>query len=301
MTHGWKQYHGPVFWLSLLSFVVPLAVAARAFHEVQLTTKPTPHPDASGVDHAIWDYLLRHYVAGGLIDYDAISRDHLFATYLAQLAAAEPEKLTTAADELALMINAYNAFVVQGVVSHRIDDSVMNFEQDGVGLFDVPEHVLANTTVSLNQLEHEMIRQQFAEPRVHVALVCAARSCPAIRGEAYTGRRLDAQLEDQSVRFANSEVYVRVDQSDGRLWLSPILDWYGSDWETQGGYLQWLSQRVEDEQTRAVLQQALRGDVRVEFMDYDWSLNSQDSTGPGGNQTPASAPASFGSGSVPNR
>ena len=68
------------------------------------------------LDHALWDYLLKSYVENGLVDYDGISRDHSFRIYLRQLSEAESEKLTTSVDQLALLCNAYNAFVINGVI-----------------------------------------------------------------------------------------------------------------------------------------------------------------------------------------
>ncbi len=123
--------------MATISFIVPLIVALTAFQEVPLTTKPTPHPDASGVDHALWDYLLKAYVEHDLIDYDGIARDHLFRTYLLQLSEVNTDKLTTPEDNLALLCNAYNAFVINGVITHKIRDSVMNHRVDGKEFFDL--------------------------------------------------------------------------------------------------------------------------------------------------------------------
>lgn len=300
MSNNRPGYYGAFFWIALLSFSVPLVVAAKAFQEVKLTTTPTPYPDASGVDHALWDYLLKSYVAGGLVDYDGMKRDHLFRVYLNQLACAAPNKLTTSADQLSLLCNAYNAFVINGVISHKITDSVMQFKQDGKEFFDINEHILAGCTTSLNAIEHELIRKRFHEPRIHVALVCAARSCPAIRPEAYVGPRLDKQLEDQSVLFANSERYVQFDTSSDQLILSPLLNWYGDDWQSVGGYLPWLAARVRDPNVVTKIELANAGQLRVGFLDYDWSLNSQSlATGHDSLLKPGKK-AEFGSGSIPN-
>jgi len=300
MSINKPSYYGPFFWVAIVSFIVPLVVAAKAFQEVPLTTKPTPHPDASGVDHALWDYLLKTYVAEGLVDYPGISRDYLFRTYLRQLSEADPKKLTTAADDLALLCNAYNAFVINGVITHKITDSVMNHSVDGKEFFDIEEHIFFGQTMSLNHIEHEIIRKRFKEPRVHVALVCAARSCPSIRPEAFVGKRLEQQLEDQSIQFANSSKYVAYDPNDNTLRLSPLLKWYGDDWLPVGGYLPWLASRVKDLQLSDAIRQAEREDISVEFFDYDWSLNAQATT----NASPATTArknAGFGSGTVPNR
>ena len=291
------SYYGPFFWLAIVSFSVPIVVAARAFNEVQVTTKPTPNPDASGVDHALWDYLLKSYVENGLIDYDGMARDHLFRTYLRQLSEANSEKLTASEDQLALFCNAYNAFVINGVITHKIRGSVMDYQLDGKEFFDIKEHILQGQTISLNELEHQVIRKRFREPRIHVALVCAAKSCPAIRAEAYVGRRLGTQLQDQSIQFANSQKYVAYQSSDTTLRLSPILSWYGEDWDQVGGYLPWLVERVQDAELKKVIEQASRGETQVAFFDYDWSLNSQAPTG--ASSAPAKK-AEFGSGTIPN-
>ncbi len=297
MSKKRASYHGPFFWLAIVSFSVPIVVAARAFHDVQLVTKPIPHPDASGVDHAIWDYLLKSYVENGLIDYDGMSRDHLLRTYVRELAEAKPDNLNTSADQLALLCNAYNAFVINGVVNHKIRHSVMDFRRGEEGFFDVKEHIFCGRTISLNELEHQWIRKRFQEPRVHVALVCAAASCPAIRAEAFVGRRLNRQLQDQSSLFANSSTYVDYQPSDDTLRLSPILDWYGDDWKQVGGYLAWLAARVKDPELKRAIERSERGESQIVFFQYDWSLNSQ---APGEQTTDTDQHADFGSGTVPN-
>ncbi len=299
MSEKKTSYYGPFFGLAIISFIVPLVVAAKAFQEVQVTTKPTPHPDVSGVDHQLWDYLLKTYVEHGLVDYDGMARDHLFRTYLRQLSEADLNKLTDSGDQLALLCNAYNAFVINGVITHKIQESVMDHQVDGKEFFDLEEHILCGRTISLNFLEHELIRKHFKEPRVHVALVCAAKSCPSIRPEAYAGQRVGGQLEDQSIQFANNPKYVVHDPANNVLRLSPILNWYGADWDPVGGYLSWLSQRVRDPALRQAIERALRGETKVEFLEYDWSLNSQAPATATGTAKPKKS-AEFGSGSIPN-
>lgn len=292
------SYYGAFFWVAAISFIVPLVVAAKAFHAVPVTTKPVSHPDASGVDHNLWDYLLKTYVDNGLVDYDGLSRDYLLRTYLRQLAECDPQKLTTTVDRLALVCNAYNAFVINGVITHKVHDSVLSYEHNGSQFFDLKEHILAGSTMSLNHLEHEIIRKTFSEPRVHVALVCAAKSCPAIRSEAYIGPRVMDQLTDQSPLFANDPRYVAFDAETNQLRLSPILKWYGSDFDDQGGYLKWLLKYAHDEALRQGLNAASDGRIEVAWFDYDWSLNSQ--TTPASATGARSGGSEFGSGSIPN-
>ena len=291
-----KSYYGGFLWVATISFCVPFVVAYTAFESVRPTTKPVPAPDASGVDHAIWDYLLKSYVAEGLVDYDGMTKDYLFRTYVKQLAECDPAALTEEPERLALLINAYNAFVINGVITHKIRSSVMDFHSQGREFFDIPEHILAGRTMSLNHIEHELIRKIFHEPRVHVALVCAARSCPSIRAEAYTGPRLDAQLADQSYLFANDARYVALDAENNKLQLSPILKWYGEDWTNEGGYLKWLLLRTAQPDIRSALDTMLQNEPDIHWNEYDWTLNSQQQPGTSG----VAKAASFGSGSVPN-
>lgn len=331
------NYYGRFFWISVTSFVVPLFVAYAAFTRLAPTTKPTPMPDVSGVDHKLWDYLLRTYVENGLVDYEGISKDYLFTTYLRQIAGAQPDRLATRDEKLALHCNAYNALVIYGVINHRIhrnEKNVLNFtprdaaarlkelnaeiealkrspqsDADEISrlvkqadrlraesqFFRLKEHVFANRTISLDELEQDMIRPVFNEPRIHVALVCAARSCPAIRGEAYVGGRLEEQLQDQARLFANDSRYVSIEKN-GSLGLSPILKWYAEDWDVHGGYLKWLRGLVTDDTIATKLDAAAENPAVVKFNDYDWTLNARSGSAGGTSSTGGG----FGSGSVPN-
>ena len=295
------DYFGGFFWVALISFTVPFFVGWKAFEKLQPTEKPTPQVDASGVDHKIWDYLLKSYVSNGLVDYDGMKKDYLFLEYVREVGQCDPDALKTDDEKLALACNAYNALVIQGVVSHKITDSVMNHKFGDKEFFDVQEHLYAGKTVSLNDIEHKMIRPVFKEPRVHVALVCGARSCPAIRAEAYVGDRIQDQLEDQSRLFANSTKYVAFDADAKELKLSSILKWYGDDFNERypkGGYLEWIKELVKDETLKSKVEEAIAGDVKKSFFEYDWSLNSQADPGKSGGASKSSG--GFGSGSSPD-
>lgn len=292
-----KEYSGPFIWLALFSFLIPIYVGAQAF---QAIPKPATHPeiyqDISGVDQNLWDYLLRSYIAGGQVDYEGFKRDYLFKVYLKQLAGSRPENLKTEQDRLAFYCNAYNAFVIHGIIVHNIQNSPLELKEKGeTDLFDISEHILAGKTISLNSLEHQTIRVEFLEPRIHMALVCAAKSCPQIRPEAYLGDRLEQQLEDQAVFFANQAEYVRYDADEKKIYLSSILNWYKDDFGGNYGVLSFLLPRVGDPAVRSGIEQALAGQVEIDYIAYDWSLNSQKKV-----SNTSAGHANFGSGSIPN-
>ena len=295
MSKG-SKYYGGFFWVAVVSFIVPIFVGWKAFENLKPTTKPTPVVDASGVDNGVWDYLLKSYVTNGLVDYDGMKKDYLFREYLKQLGSCNPDALKTEDEKLALACNAYNAFVINGVISHKIYDTV-----DGRGFFNFEEHIFAGKTISLDHLEQKMIRPTFKEPRIHVGLVCAARSCPAIRAEAFVGSRVREQLQDQSEQFANNPAYVMFDEANNELKLSPILSWYSEDWDARypnGGYLAWINELTTNQTTKDATAKAINKEIKVGFFEYDWALNSQaDPTKPQGKKKKSGG---FGSGSSPD-
>ena len=308
MSKG-SNYYGGFFWVAIVSFIVPLFVGWKAFDNLKPTTKPTPQVDASGVDNGVWDYLVKSYVASGLVDYGGMKKDYLFREYLRQLGECNPEALATDDEKLALACNAYNAFVINAVISHKIHDNVMNHEIGGKNFFKAKEHIYAGETMSLDDLEKGMIIPTFREPRVHVALVCAARSCPAIRSEAYTGARVRDQLRDQSVQFADNPSYVMFDAATNELKLSSLMSWYGSDFNERypnGGHLQWINEAASDPIIKDATSKAINDltkpegerDIKIAFFEYDWTLNSQ--ADPGAAPAKKKKSGGFGSGSSPD-
>ena len=297
MSKSKKEYSGPFLWMALASFLMPVAVSLWAFKTVPRPfTYPALNPDVSGVDQGLWDHLLRNYVADGLVDYDGLKRDHHFKTYIAQLATARPDKLPDEDHRLALHCNAYNALVINGVITHKIDENVMHYQgSSGDGFFNLQEHILAGETISLDHLENKVIRPQYQEPRIHVALVCAAKSCPAIRAEAYVGARVREQLEDQVKLFAGNPTYVQYKPEEKKVFLSPILQWYAEDFDGALGVIDFLLERVQSGEAKQGLELAKAGDAELAYNTYDWTLNTQGKVSGGGGKN-----ASFGSGSIPN-
>ena len=306
MSNGTK-YYGGFFWVAAVSFIVPLFVGWHAFQNLQPATKPPLSLDKSGVDHNAWNYLLNNYVANGLVDYDGMKKDYLFHEYVRQLGTCNPQLLDTDDERLALACNAYNAFVINGVISHKVDNSVMLVVEDDdsddedsdkkkPGFFDFEEHVFAGQTISLDHLEKQLILPTFKEPRVHVALVCGAKGCPSIRPQAYLGQCVRDQLQDQSALFVNDPKHVTYDQATKELKLNSILNWYGSDFNERypnGGYLTWISELAKDPKLKEAAIKAINNEVSVSFLDYDWALNAQ-ARSKGGKV------GGFGSGSSPD-
>jgi hypothetical protein len=205
--------------------------------------------DSQTFDHSIFDDLLRDHVSPeGLVDYDAFAVNPDFQRYLELLSDAQPASLS-AADALALWINAYNAYTIQLINRHGERKSIRNINKT-LGLFSIKgpwkERLakVAGKVWTLDEIEHEVIRTRFSEPRIHFALVCAALGCPPLRSEAYSGEELEAQLDDQANKFlVKSPTKNRVDTDERVVHLSRIFDWYRDDFPPgSGGFGRFLAQ-----------------------------------------------------------
>ncbi len=261
-------------WISVLLLSLATATATATATVPRLLQAQPVVASAPVVDHAAWNAMLAAYVTDGMVDYDAFQRDARFATYLAQLGRVQAASLPRN-EQLAYWINVYNAYTIQLLNSRRERTSIRDINKVlGVTLkspWAEPIVRADRRTLTLDDVEHEIIRKQFKDPRIHVALVCAAMGCPPLRSEAYDASRLDAQLDDQARRFLAQTAKNRVDVKSGTVYGSPIFTWYREDF---GGTLQgvgdfwakYLPAGPEQELVR-------RGSFKWVDTDYDWRIN----------------------------
>ncbi|GIX21543.1 MAG: hypothetical protein KatS3mg121_0326 [Gammaproteobacteria bacterium] len=235
---------------------------------------------AAAFDHGAWDALVRahvHWIRDGrasAVDYAGFGRERArLEAYLAALAAVPAASFDTwpEAERLAFLINAYNAYTVQRVLERYPD--LESFRELRGGWLTSPWRVrfapLLGAVRSLDEIEHELIRGRFHEPRIHFALNCASVGCPALRPEAYSAARLDAQLEDQVRRFLRDRERNRVE--NGRVLLSPIFKWYAEDFAPLERFLAAHATDLGlDAEQAAVL---AAGRLFIDYGDYDWRLN----------------------------
>ena len=236
---------------------------------------PALSSDPDSTRHALFGRLLqRHVDAQGDVNYEALraQSDSLLAPYLQVLARTRPATLDRDA-RLAFWINAYNAYTLKLIVDHYPVKSIRDIDgpPGGGTPFERPVGRVADTVRTLDEIEHEIIRERFDEPRIHFALVCAAKSCPRLRREAYTGPRLDAQLDDQARRFLHHPQKNHIPAGDGAIALSRILKWYGSDFGPTPTALQRALAPYFEGSVRDSLAQ---GAYTIRYRPYDWTLNA---------------------------
>ena len=244
-----------------------------------LTLAATALP-AQTVDHSAFDRLLRAHVVNGFVDYDAFKSDPAFAGYLRLVAATNPATLPRA-EQLAFWINAYNAYTIQLINVKNERESIRNINKSlGMlrlkGPWSEAFAVVGGRTYTLDDIEQRTIRPTFREPRIHFALVCAAIGCPPLRSEAYTGAKLEAQLEDQATVFlTRSPAKNRVDVATRTVYRSQVFSFsdymkdFGGSEATVGRFIA----RYHPAGAAKTLLES--GEFSVVKTDYDWRLNSQ--------------------------
>jgi hypothetical protein len=225
---------------------------------------------ASSFDSSGWDDLLRAYVVEGHVDYEGLmgERERL-RDYLAEVARADTSGWPRS-EQMAFWINAYNAVMVEAVLAHWPLESVLDIGRVlGIPTWAVfrAEHLVAGTRLSLNDIEHGILRERFRDPRLHAALVCASISCPVLASRAYRADRLDAQLDFAMEGFLEDPGRNRLTGQPPRL--SRIFKWYGDDFRAASGTV-WAYVR---ENVSPGVRSVLPPTAEVEFLPYDWGLN----------------------------
>lgn len=234
----------------------------------------TPPTQAAQLDdqHALLAQTLAAVVRPDGVDYAALRQDHAaLDAYRAQLARAALPADPKA--RMALFINAYNAFTLALVLdllpaepSRWASWSIKDGGSTLQSVWKKYDFELAGQRVTLDQLEHERLRPM-GEPRIHFAINCASRSCPALAATPYRAATLEADLAAAAQRFLGDPRQLRF--SEGRLQVNPILDWFGADFAPLGGVRAFLRDHVAE----GPLKDHLRGPGELGFFDYDWSLN----------------------------
>jgi hypothetical protein len=224
--------------------------------------------------------LQRVVTPEGRVRYAALKGDPAgLDAFLASLAAGNRAELAQLpeTDRIAFWINAYNAITLKTIIDHYPIHgrglSALRFPASSIrqisGAWSNRDWTVLGTKMSLDDIEHETLRRQFHEPRIHMALVCAALGCPLLRNEPYQGAHLNEQLDDQARRYLASPAGLQLEAGGHEVTVSSIFKWFASDFESSGGVRAFLA-RYAPEAARGVL--AGTG-ATITYLRYDWTLN----------------------------
>ena len=247
-----------------------------------MTATPRWASGQAGFDHGAFDALLHAHVRNGMVDYDAFAAAPEFASYLGKLASFDPASLSQP-EQVAFWVDAYNAYTIQLVNAHHERSSIRNINKSlgfirGHGPWTEKLAVIGGRAYGLDEIEQDILRPRYHEPRIHFALVCAAMGCPPLRNEAYVGARLDAQLESQARTFLlASPTKNRVDVAARTVYLSPIFVEFNDYIKDFGGSEAAVGQFIARYYPAGAERDLLAGgQFTVRKTPYDWTLNSQE-------------------------
>ncbi|MCZ6527430.1 MAG: DUF547 domain-containing protein [Candidatus Dadabacteria bacterium] len=259
--------------------------------------------DSFDHSYAAYNSLLNRYVKNARVNYEGFINSRAeFETFLRALGSVDEDVFESWTEEqrLAFWINAYNAFTIKAIIDHypikrsftlvgifyAPSDSILQIK----GVWTKLQFKALGNMVTLDEIEHQILRKKFNEPRIHMAINCASISCPDLRNEAYTPEKLEEQLADASTNFVNNpDKGVYVNEQSGKVKLSKIFKWFGDDFINNYGskklfnnyslkenaVLNFTSEYIESEEVKEYL---MNNKLKIGYLGYDWHLNEQTDT-----------------------
>jgi hypothetical protein len=246
-----------------------------------------------------YDRVLKTFVDDdGMVDYKGLKANpEDLNTFVQKLDSLDEDRFKDLSVNVrvAFWLNAYNAITLKAIVDHyplpRHADglSALRFPDNSIrqidGVWKELKWDLMGKKMTLHEIEHEVLRKRYNAPRIHLALVCAAMSCPELRREPYVATRLPDQLDDQGREFFSKPDKFRIDRAEDTVHISPIFNWFGEDFVKSYSPRRGFEGHGKEE--RAVLSFIARylgppdarylreAEYDIDWLDYDWSLNEQ--------------------------
>ena len=211
------------------------------------------------ISHNGFDALLKKYVsATGKVNYKGLKSDMAkLDAYLTEVESTNINEGYSRDEQLAYWINAYNAYTIKLILNNYPLKSITDLH--GGKPWDKKWITINGKSLSLNNIENDIIRPDFKEPKIHFAVNCAAASCPPLLNAAYQASTLNATLKSQAKKFVNNDKYNVI--SGSSVTISKIFEWYGEDF---GAIVDYLNKYATTE---------IKSSAKVNYKEYDWSLN----------------------------
>lgn len=256
-----------------------------------------PCNDKASFDYDDYARVLRQYVDdAGMVDYEKLKANRTRLDRFVRSLGGLKKRTYRGWDEeakIAFLVNAYNAITLKIIIDNYPIQAgwlgSLRFPKNSIrqidGAFDGIKHRVMGRKMTLDEIEHQTLRKDFNEPRIHLALVCAAVSCPRLLDEPYVGEVLEQQLAVQARHFVGQPDNFRIDRGSSRVYLSEIFKWFGEDFiKTYGTDTNFTAFSAQKRAVLNYLQQhlnqkgrtyLLHADYSVKYLDYDWTLNAQ--------------------------
>jgi hypothetical protein len=220
--------------------------------------------------HQLWNELLKSNVkSDGQVDYKGFIREKpKLEKYLKLLSENAPDRKTWSKNEqLAYWINVYNAYTVKLIVDFYPTKSIRDLgPRIKIPLIKDVWHYkffkIAGVEMSLDEVEHSILRKEFEEPRIHFAINCASVSCPSLLNEAFVAANLENQLTRVTTTFINDPTRNKISSQSAQL--SSIFSWFKGDFTKKGTLIEFLNRYSKVK---------ISPNARISFLDYNWNLN----------------------------
>lgn len=223
--------------------------------------------------HADFTAILKKSVKGNGVDYAALAKNPApLDSYVNQLAGVSEAtfKSWSKDEQMAFLINLYNASTLKLIADNYPVKSIKDIGGLLKGPWKQPVVLLFGKKQTLDHVEHDLLRPNYNEARVHFAVNCASIGCPPLRAEAFTADKLDKQLDEQGREFLRDGSKNYLDAKNKTLHLSPIFKWFEEDFTKQSGSVQDFVLPFVIDADRKVIKQ---GGISIKQTDYDWNLN----------------------------
>lgn len=237
--------------------------------ESSVTVDDSELASITALDYSDWAYTVETYVNDqGKVKYATLAGDderlNKFVAVIAKVGpTTRPELFDTDDKKLTYYINAYNALVMLQVLSNYPEIGTV-YDGNGVSFFYATKFKLDGGEINLYDIENEIVRKQFGEPRIHFALNCASESCPRLPNTAFSPDTLQDELEREAQKFTHNERNVRLEGN--KVYLSQIFEWYADDFKPTN--IDWVKKTAPDLN--------IPDGAEIEYIPYDWKLNDQD-------------------------
>lgn len=224
--------------------------------------------------HAPYDSLLCRYVDERGVRYRAWQASEAdrrgLQSYVHGLESVDPASLDHD-QALAFWVNLYNAVTLDLILDHYPVESIRDIGGEQEDPWERTLVRVAGRDLTLNEIEHGILRPRYEDPRIHFALSCAAKGCPPLASHAFVGARLQAQLEAVTAAALDDSAFVDVSAcrgGEGTIRISRIFEWYARDWDGVGGVRAFLARYRPGDRERL-----LDARCELDYHEYDWALN----------------------------
>ncbi len=230
----------------------------------------SPLPAVSGnlhFDHALYGEILNEFLKEGRVDYRELKKNPApLNGYLEKVGELSPQVFNSLSrnEEIAFYINAYNALTLKAIIDHYPLKSIKEIP----GVWSRLKWKVIQKELTLDDIEHRILRRIYREPRIHFALVCASKGCAELASRPFGGEDLDEQLSRAARKFIADKKKARLDKEKNTLYLSSLFKWFRKDF---GNLLSFISDYIEKEEAVFIRNKK----PRIKYLKYDWSLNER--------------------------